>query len=200
MEDKQMESPDLQPDRNKVFIIYGRNKEARLAVEHFLRAVKLDPIDFERLASDLGGTPFIGDIVREGLTQAHGIVALFTPDEVSFLHPNLRHGSDQPTDLRRWQARPNVIFEAGMAYGLAPKRTILVTLGSEVSLFSDVSGIHILRLDNSVDSRAKFRQKLIGIGCSLDERTDNWTDIGKSGDFESCIQKAPEVGPRDPFR
>jgi predicted nucleotide-binding protein len=192
-------SPSMTPDAKKVFIIHGRNVAARVAVEHFLMALGLQPIDFDQLAADQGGTAFVGDIVRAGLEQAKGIVALFTPDEFAALRPDHRGAHDQGTEIQRWQARPNVIFEAGMAYGMAPKQTVLVTVGSEVSLFSDVAGVHILRLNNTTDSRGKFRQKLIGMGCDVDQRTNAWTDPARAGDFDACIAQLRGVSPRDPF-
>jgi hypothetical protein len=179
-----------------VFIIHGRNGSARVAVEHFLKALKLEPLDFDELAADMG-TEFVGNIVLEGLRRAKGIVVLFTPDEFAALLPAFRGGHDPETEIKRWQSRPNVIFEAGIAFGVARERSVLVTLGPEVSLFSDVAGIHILRLANSVESRGKFRQKLIGTGCDVDQRTDAWTDAAKSGDFEKCVLTDAAV--RDPF-
>lgn len=187
------------PDPKKVFIIHGRNTAARTAVEHFLKALGLQPVDFDQLAADQGGTPFVGDIVRAGLEQAHGIIALFTSEEYAALRPDHRGGNDSGTDVMRWQARPNVIFEAGMAYGMAPKRTILATLGTDVSLFSDVAGVHILRLSNEVASRERFRHKLIGIGCEVEQRTSAWTDPMRSGDFDACISRLQGGSPRDPF-
>jgi predicted nucleotide-binding protein len=187
------------PDPRKVFIIHGRNTSARIAIEHFLRSLNLQPIDFDELAAAQGGTAFVGDIVRAGLEQAQGIVALFTPDEYSALRSDQRGGRDKPEDIQRWQARPNVIFEAGMAYGIAPKRTVLVTVGTDVALFSDVNGVHIVRLDNGVNSRGSFRHKLMGMGCEIDKGTHAWTDPAQAGDFEACITALQEVSPRDPF-
>jgi predicted nucleotide-binding protein len=196
----QLRTGESMPDAKKVFIIHGRNIAARTAIEHFVRSLALDPIDFDQLAADQGGSPFIGDIVRSGLDKAQGIIALFTPEEFSSLRPEHRGSHEKAEYLQRWQARPNVIFEAGMAYGLARERTTIVTLGSDIALFSDVDGVHVVRLTNSVDSRRKLRQRLIGMKCEVDQRSDVWTDVGRSGDFEACIQHANAVTPRDPFR
>jgi predicted nucleotide-binding protein len=190
----------VMPDSKQVFIIHGRNIAARTALEHFLRVLGLQPVDFDQLAADQGGTAFIGDIVRAGLERAQGIVALFTPDEYAGLRPDHRGAHDKPDESQRWQARPNVIFEAGMAYGMAAQRTVLVTLGTDISLFSDVAGVHVVRLHNAVQSRGKLRQKLIGMGCDVNQRTDAWTDPTTSGDFEACVNQLRGVSPRDPFR
>ncbi len=187
------------PDKRKVFVIHGRNIDARTAVDHFLKALKLEPLDFDELAADMG-VEFVGNIVLEGLRRAQGIVVLFTPDEYSALLPSFRSSpSDTSPASLRWQGRPNVLFEAGIAFGMARERSVLVTLGSEVSLFSDAEGLHIVRLDNTVESRKKFRQKLIGTQCDVDQRTGDWTDPAKSGDFVAPLKGLSGVSPIDPF-
>lgn len=189
------------PDPKKVFIIHGRNVAARNAVEQFVKSLALDVLDFDQVSSDLGGSAFVGEVVLAGMQRAQGIVAVFTPDEYSALQTRFRgkkHRQERHKDeVQRWQARPNVIFEAGMAYGMDRRRTVLVTMGDDVSLFSDVGGVHIVRLTNATPGRSTLRQKLIGIGCSIDQRTDAWTDPGRSGDFEASV--AVLESPNDPF-
>jgi predicted nucleotide-binding protein len=185
------------PDPKKVFIIHGRNVKARKAVEQFVRSLGLTPIDFEQLAAD-SGAAFIGEIVRNGLAQAQGIIALFTADEIAHLRPDYHEPHDGQEDKERWQSRPNVLFEAGMAYGSAPERTILAVLGGQTKLFSDVRGMHLTYLSNKTDARKRLRQKLIGAKCDVDLRSDAYDDPSVSGDFDSCL--LPEVSTRDPFR
>ena len=171
------------PDRKKVFIIYGRNEDARKAVERFLESLKLVPWSFPQIAGDAGLQYHTSDIVRKGIEQAHGIIGLFTPDEFATLHGSLQKESDDETDRKRWQARPNVIFEAGIAYGLAPERTILMMMGPQVKLFSDVAAIpHVVLADNQ-DGRWSFRDKLIGIGCDVDQRTKAFLEVDISYSF-----------------
>jgi hypothetical protein len=73
-----------------------------------------------------------------------------------------------------------------MAMGIGPKRTVLVTLGSNVELFSDVHGIHIVRLDNTPRQRHLLRTKLVKMGCDVD-MTAACDDLDRAGDFESCL-------------
>lgn len=187
------------PNRRQVFIIHGRNVQARNTVEHFVRILGLEPLDFERVAASLGGAPFIGDIVRKGMQSAWGLIAVFTPDEIAALRPEHRGDSDKDEDRQRWQARPNVIFEAGMAFGIAPERTALVTLGTDTSMFSDVAGVHLVRLNNSIEARGRLRNKLLAIGCEIDQATTEWTDVARSGDFEACVARVRQVQALDPF-
>jgi predicted nucleotide-binding protein len=192
-EGEEQEMVTVNPKR--VFVIHGRNLRAFDAMRDFLRALGLDPWNFDDLVAEIGGSPFIGDVVREGLSKAKAVVALFTPDEYSTLRGDLTAGgADKPVDKARWQARPNVIFEAGMALGIDEEKTILVTLGSDVSLFSDVNGRHIVQLDNGVKSRDRLRAKLEGRGCRVELKSD-WTT---TGDFEGCSIVASTAAPASP--
>jgi hypothetical protein len=94
------------------------------------------------------------------------IIALFTPDEhASFYDPETGSYEGGKPGESRWQARPNVIFEAGVALGAAREKMILVTIGSDVQLFSDVSGVHFVRLDSPTgpaDLLARIQRLLPG--------------------------------------
>ena len=81
-------------------------------------------------------------------------MVLFTPDDEARLKEQFRGANEPPYETELYgQARPNVLFEAGMSMGRYPDRTILVELGKLFDRSSDISGIHVVRLDNS--SRAR---------------------------------------------
>jgi hypothetical protein len=62
----------------------------------------------------------------------------FTPDDPARLNPSLRDKNDPDFEqVPTPQARPNVIFETGMAFALHPTRTILVQIG-HLRPFSDI--------------------------------------------------------------
>jgi hypothetical protein len=117
------------PDPTSVFVIHGRNADACAEMGIFLRACGLKPINFGDLRAEMGGTPTIDRIVEAGMARAQGVVALFTPDEYAALRPSLRAKDDRGDAIARWQARPNVIFEAGMAFGKDRDRVVFVVLG-----------------------------------------------------------------------
>src|SRR5262249_31145682 len=148
-------------------VVYGRNVDAARQMGLFLNGLGLEPILFEDVRSKLGGTPTVDQIITTGMKKAHGVVAVFTGDEHATLRSELRYESDTPEDVVRWQARPNVIFEAGMAFGRARKRVVLVLFGG-VSLFSDVAGIHVIRPTNDPDGhRATLRKILRDMKCKV---------------------------------
>lgn len=185
------------PDRRKIFVIHGRNLKARKEMGIFLRALGLEPMNFADLRAEMGGTPTIADIVEEGMNRAQGVVALFTPDEYAALRPELRSEKEEEDALARWQARPNVIFEAGMAFGRDRDRVVFVLIG-DPKLFTDVAGIHVLRPTNDpLGDRQVLRNTLKkGMRCAVSDDSNDWMD---HGDFEGCVSGLATRSPSDPF-
>jgi hypothetical protein len=183
-------------DPRKVFVIHGRNLAAREQMGVFLRSLGLVPINFGDLRAQMGGTPTIADIVEQGMSEAQGVIALMTADEFSALRPAFRRKTDDADDTSRWQARPNVIFEAGMAFGRDRNRVVFVLLG-DVRLFTDLAGVHVLRPTNDPKGDRSVLRGTLGQGmrCAIEPHSSDWMT---SGDFEGCIMVASESA-RDPF-
>lgn len=188
-------------DPKKVFIVYGRNIQALNAMKQFLRALHLEPIDFDEVRNQLGHSAYLHDVVREGMNRARAIIVLFTPDEYAALRPNLIRSHDTATDKARWQTRPNVIWEAGAALTIAAERTLLVRLG-DVDLSSDMQGRYVYRLDNSIEARNRLRDALRGARCDVNPSVGDFHNKDVAGDFEACVTPPalPEVGVISPFR
>lgn len=163
-----------------VFVVHGRDIKARNAMFEFLRAIGLHPLEWSEAISITGkSTPYIGEVLDVAFSYAQAIVVLMTPDDEACLREQFRQPSDsiyeiQPTP----QARPNVIFEAGMAMGREPERTILVEIG-KLRPFSDIGGRHVLRIDNSPQKRQELAQRLLNAGCSVNISGTDWYTVGK---------------------
>jgi len=159
----------------KVFVIPGRNKRVRESVFAFLRNLGLDPQEWSSLLTNPGGgSPFIGQVLDAAFSQAKAVIAVFTPDDLAHLRGDLQLPDDP--DYERTptgQARPNVLFETGMAFGREPKRTIIVTVGS-LRPFSDVSGRFLVRLGNDGGSRTQLANLLEACGCAVDRTGTDW--------------------------
>jgi predicted nucleotide-binding protein len=172
----------------RVFVIYGRDVAARDELLKLIRGLGLDDIPFESVANSLGPAPFVGDVVLKGLQQADAIVALFTPDEQAVLRePETGMSLAEHDGGERWQARPNVIFEAGIAYGRSDKEPILAVLGTDVRLFSDLAGIHFVRLDAS-DGKRNMRERLERILGPLEPIMADWESSPQTGDFRGLVR------------
>ena len=166
---------EMATNPRKVFVVHGRNLQVRDAMFTFLRALGLLPIEWSQAVHATGkATPYIGEILDKAFSDAQAVVVLLTPDDVAYLREPLRLPEDpshetQPTP----QARPIVPFEAGMAIGRHPERTILVELG-KVRPFSDIAGLHVLKLDNSSTKRQELAMRLETAGCQVDRTGIDW--------------------------
>lgn len=164
----------------RVFVVNGRNTQARDAMFEFLRSIDLQPIEWVQAIEMTGkASPYIGEVLSTALVEAQAIVVLMTPDEITYLRPEYSSGDHDIEAEPAAQARPNVFFEAGMAMGDAPDRTVLVELG-KVRPFSDIAGRHALRVCNTAESRKELVQRLKAAGCAVDTSGNDWL---KAGDF-----------------
>lgn len=164
----------------KVFVVHGRNEPARDAMFSFLRSIGLQPIEWDQAIAATGqGSPFIGHVLDVAFDQGQAVVVLLTPDDIAYLRDEYAHGDSDPETSPAGQARPNVLFEAGMAMGRHPDRTILVELGS-LRPFSDVAGRHAVRLSNTPEARKSLAERLRTAGCEVDTSGSSWF---KEGDF-----------------
>jgi predicted nucleotide-binding protein len=162
----------------KVFVVHGRNAAARSALFSFLRSIDLRPIEWaEAIALTGDASPVIGQILDAALNEAQAIVVLFTPDDVAYLRQEYRNGAQDPDAAPQGQARPNVLFEAGMAMGRNPRRTVLVELG-QLRSFSDIAGRYVLRLDNLPESRLALARRLEAAGCAVNLSGHDWISTG----------------------
>lgn len=183
------------PDPKRVFVIHGRNDAARREMFTFLRAIGLHPTEWaEALHATGTASPYIGDVLDTAFGMAQALVVLMTPDEVAYLLPAYKHSDDDPEGEAKPQARPNVLFEAGMAMGRDPRRTVLVELGV-VRPFSDVAGRHAVRLAATPEKRKDLAQRLKTAGCDVNLNGDDWM---QTGDFSAPEVPGGPVGRRVP--
>jgi predicted nucleotide-binding protein len=164
-------------DPRKVFVIHGRNQQARKGLFDFLRSIGLDPIEWSEAIRLTGkGSPYIGQVLDAAFGAAQAVVVLQTPDDVAYLHESLTYVGD-PECSPQMQPRPNVLFEAGMAMGRDEDRTVIVEMG-QIKVFSDIHGRHVVRLDNDVKKRQELATRLQTAGCAVRLAGTDWHDAG----------------------
>lgn len=186
------------------FVVHGRNTAARDGMFAFLRSLGLKPLEFSALIASTGrGAPYIAEVLDKAFQTAQAVIVLFTPDEIAYLRGEYATPGEADAQPQA-QARPNVLFEAGMALGRNPNRTILVELGAHRP-FSDVSGMHALRMDDGPDRRTELAQRLRTAGCPISQDGTDWLRAGDlappppPGNGLSLGRRLPETarsGPR----
>ena len=172
-----MNTQDPVSDPALVFVIHGRQR--RSDMHDFLRAIGLKPLEWSQVRRYVGNpNPYTWEIVDLALRKAGAIVALMTPDDEARLREDLWGRDDNALEKTYLhQARQNVLFEAGVAYGRNPERTVLVRVGSHRPM-SDLAGHHILHLTNSPESRQAVADALRAAGCPVDLSGADWYRAG----------------------
>lgn len=185
-------------DPKRVMVVHGRNYRARDAIFTFLRALGLEPIEWEQAIAETGmGAPHNFDAVRAAMEVGKAVVVVLTAEDQAGLLPDLAGPQDEDDVPLRGQPRQNVILEAGLAMGVDRDRTILVELGS-IRRASDFDGLNAVRLSNSPQNRTALRNRLRTAGCDVNETTTDWLDPGPGGDFEGSVIAWSPVDPPEP--
>lgn len=165
-------------DPKSVFVVHGRNTAARDEVFKFLRALGLVPLEWSEAIKRTGeGSPYIGRVLDVAFETAQAVLVLMTPDEMACLWKAYAEGDQDPECEPSPQPRPNVLFEAGMAIGRSEERTIIVEFGS-IRPFSDIAGRHVVRLDETIESRKEIKTRLETAGCDVSTADDSWQVVG----------------------
>ena len=162
-----------------VFVVHGRDHVARDAVFSFLRSLGLRPLEWtQALKLTKKASPYVGEVLDAAFGKAAAVIVVLTPDDEAKLKACFVTARDAEHESRlTGQARPNVLFEAGMAFGNNPDSTVLVQVG-DVRPFSDLAGRHVLHLSNTAASRQEFVTKLANAGCKVDTSGTDWLSAG----------------------
>lgn len=162
--------------RDQVFVVHGRDQTVCDSMFAMLQAMRLKPIWWEDAVNVTEQpSPYIGEILDAAFAKAKAVIVLLTGDDEARLRK--RFWSLTEPDERKLlpQARPNVIFEAGMAFARFPKGTLIAAVGT-TRRFSDIAGRHYVRLDTD-NGPSDLMGRLRTCGCSVDPRP-SWIKIG----------------------
>jgi predicted nucleotide-binding protein len=174
---------------NTVFVVHGRDAKVRDAMYEFLGALGLKAQEWGhaiRAARGKGGNPYVNDAVTKIMEQAQAVVVILSPDDEAKLKDQFVAKSERQSEGKlRGQARPNVIFETGIAIGTHHKKTVMVQVG-DVKPFTDLGGMHIPHLSGDDKSRHDFANRLADLGCKIDRDGDHWL---RAGDFTPTSPK-----------
>jgi predicted nucleotide-binding protein len=172
--------PKVKPSKardNSVFVVHGRDEGLRRAMFQFLRDIGLNPLEWSKavlLPRKGGANPHIDDVLDTAMDRVQAVVVIFSPDDLAYLRPSLLGKGEKTTEGKpKGQPRPNVIFEAGLALGRHPGKTLLVQVGT-IKGFSDIAGKHLVRLSDEPAKKKDVANRLGKIGCKVDLVGDDW--------------------------
>jgi predicted nucleotide-binding protein len=184
-----------QPDvARRVFVVYGRDGALADSFFDLLYALGLEPLEWERLVRTTGTTaPYLGDVVRDAPHLAQATLVLMSPDDIVELHPDLLKDNDHQYErARAGQARPNVLFELGLAFMAYPQRTIIVEAGV-MRPIADLAGLNVIRFDGSAVAVKKVADRLAMAGCPVDTSGASWLDPGRFAGL-ATYRRGPGTG------
>jgi hypothetical protein len=187
-------SAEVECDPRNVFVVYGRDSQVTEAMWTFLEALGLHPLSWDELVRSTGvATPYTGDVVARAFEQVQAVVVLLTPDDEARLHKSLRKGDDllHETSLTG-QPRPNVFFEAGMAFGRYPDRTIIVEVGS-LRPASDLLGRNTVRIGSTEGPLEALANRLEGAGCPVNRAHPAWLDTERFTNLAAHSRRPDDV-------
>ena len=163
------------PDPREVFVIHGRDEQARLALWRFLQALDLHPLAWEEIVRRTGtAVPYMGEVLFKAFEENQAAVVLCTPDDGALLHEDLRGARDPAYEKKlTGQVRPNVLIEMGMALALQPERTVIIEIG-DLRPASDVAGRNVIHFNGRAESLLKIAQRLEVVGCAVNRNGTDW--------------------------
>jgi predicted nucleotide-binding protein len=147
---------------NSIFVVHGRDTKLNDDIFGFLLAIGLNPKEWSQAIKDAkGANPNVGQVINNAMKQARGVLVMFSPDEDAKLKSKFCGLKDKKRGLDKLdgQARPNVLFEAGLALGAHPDKTLLVQVGDTREI-SDIGGMHLIHLGDDAASRKELAQRL----------------------------------------
>lgn len=189
-------------DPRDVFVVHGRDLRARDAMFGFLEALGLHPLDWNEMVRRTGkGTPHTLRVIDVGFNMAKAFVVVMTPDDEARLHSDLQEPNDSDDERNlTCQPRPNVMFEAGRAFGKEPDRTILVQIG-KLRRVSDLEGLNVVRIGRTKAPLQALADRLDTAGCPIDRSAVDLFDPSRFANLPSH-DRAPkgdhqqQIGPR----
>ncbi|GAA3284833.1 hypothetical protein AAU01_01920 [Paenarthrobacter aurescens] len=172
-------------------MVHGRDLALRDQLIGFLRYIDTSPIGWTEARFKTGRpSPTTLEIVTTGLKLAQAVIVLFSPDDEAKLKDEYLAPHDGPDERQlTGQPRQNVLLEAGMAWAIAPERTVMVRAGHPRHI-SDIDGINWINLNNDFDSRRSLVDALINAEVDVNDRLDLLHPA--SGRFDSKA-KHPQI-------
>ncbi len=187
----------LAPDPRSVFVIHGRDDQARAALFSFLQDLDLHPMQWEELVHATGRTtPYNGEVVARAFQEATAVIVLMTPDDEARLHPALRTDHEAAHEIElTGQPRPNVFLETGMALQAQPDRTIFVEIGT-LRPASDLEGLNVVRLGGTPGPLLALSGRLEMAGCAVNRSNPESMETERFASLDA-VRRRPERTQRE---
>lgn len=145
--------------KNKVFIVHGRDNEAKQEVARFIDNIGLIPIILHEQAS--GGKTIIEKIEHYSEEAGYAIVLYTACDHGRGIHETKIHPKQR--------ARQNVVFEHGYLMAKLGRENVCALVKGEIETPNDISGVVYAQLDLSGAWKTEIAKELKVSGYTIKE-------------------------------
>jgi predicted nucleotide-binding protein len=158
------------PGSGSVFVVHGRDLEAKNQVVEVIKKLPLKPIVLQDLPNE--GLKALFDKVMHFGLQANLAVVIMTPDDAGASHSDIAPcmSVQEIQKVLSARARQNVIFEMGLMVGLLRQRRVfLLVKGDRRELmkdFSDFEGILLIMMDDQGEWKRTLARDILGVKSS----------------------------------
>lgn len=152
-----VESSPVARNKRNVFIVHGRDNEAKQEVSRFVESLGLKAIILHEQAS--GGRTIIEKIEHYS-GEADFALVLYTPCDKG-------RGASETTVHPRDRARQNVVFEHGYLMAKLGRENVCALVKGQIETPNDVSGVVYVDLDVAGAWKASVAKELSECGYQL---------------------------------
>lgn len=145
--------------KNKVFIVHGRDNEAKQEVARYIEKIGLTPIILHEQAS--GGKTIIEKIEHYSEEAGYAIVLYTACDHGRGIHETKVHPKQR--------ARQNVVFEHGYLMAKLGRENVCALVKGEIETPNDISGVVYVALDLSGAWKTEIAKELKVSGYTIKE-------------------------------
>lgn len=143
-------------DKNKVFIVHGRDNEAKQEVARFIEKIGLEPIILHEQSS--GGMTIIEKI--EKYTDVGFGIVLYTPCDKGY--------EKDSADTIKSRARQNVVFEHGFLIAKLGRNNVCALVKDDIEKPNDISGIVYISFDSNGGWKVPLAKEMKSSGYEID--------------------------------
>ena len=147
---------DLSPASKKVFLVHGRDDEAKHSVARFLTQIGLEPVI-------LSEQPNRGKTIIEKFEQYADVgfaVVIITPDDLGAI-------KDKPENLQP-RARQNVLLELGYFIGKLGRDRVCALQKGKIEIPTDFTGVLYTPMDDSEGWKTNLAREIHEAGIEFD--------------------------------
>lgn len=147
----------VEPKKNKVFIVHGRDNEAKQEAARHIESIGLEAIILHEQASS--GMTII-EKIEHYAGEADFAIVIYTPCDKG-------RGAFETTVPARDRARQNVVFEHGYLMAKLGRKNVCALVKGQIETPNDISGVVYVSMDQAGAWKNDVNLELKACGYSL---------------------------------